>query len=92
VFETDSLGFPLGSSLQDLLSRRDSIDSVSSSNPGTHSSSRGDRESAAKLAHMAELLNESEAQVTRLMEQEKVLKEEIRSMDRSGKRANLNIE
>jgi hypothetical protein len=41
---------------------------------------------------MAELLNESEAQVTRLMEQEKVLKEEIRSMDRSGKRANLNIE
>ncbi|KAI9032258.1 hypothetical protein DFJ74DRAFT_328710 [Hyaloraphidium curvatum] len=80
-----------GSSLQDLLSRRDSIDSVTSSTQGPGMSSR-EKEFAAKLAHMAELLNESEAQVTRLMEQEALLKEEIRSMDRADKRANLNIE
>lgn len=86
-----SPSFLLGSSLQDLLSRRDSIDSVSSSNQGALAPTK-EKEFAAKLAHMAELLNESEAQVTRLMEQEKVLKEEIRVMDRSGKRANLNIE
>ncbi|KXS19742.1 hypothetical protein M427DRAFT_428667 [Gonapodya prolifera JEL478] len=41
---------------------------------------------------MAELLNESEARVHLLLEQERVLKEEIRKVDRVDRRQNLNIE
>lgn len=80
-----------GSSLQDLLVRRDSLDSASSSGYAGVSAAK-EKEFAAKLSHMAELLNESEEQITRLLEQERVLKEEIRNLDRSGKRANMNIE
>ncbi|CAG8561778.1 5236_t:CDS:10, partial [Diversispora eburnea] len=47
---------------------------------------------ALKLQHMAEMLNESEVHVQRLMEQEKILKEEIRKLDRLEKRQDLNIE
>ncbi|CAG8662719.1 11796_t:CDS:10, partial [Ambispora gerdemannii] len=51
-----------------------------------------EKEFTFKLQHMAELLNESEAQVKRLEEQEKVLKEEIRKMDRLEKRQDLSVE
>ncbi|KAG9299887.1 hypothetical protein G9A89_005416 [Geosiphon pyriformis] len=51
-----------------------------------------EKEFTFKMQHMGELLNESEAQVKRLEEQEKVLKEEIRKMDRLEKRQDLNVE
>jgi len=45
-----------------------------------------------KLQHLAELVNESESNVVRLTQQEKVLKEEIRKLDSFEKRQNLSIE
>jgi len=55
-------------------------------------SSWKEKEYQLKLEHMAELLNEAEVQVQRMMDQEKILKEEIRKIDRSEKRKDLNIE
>nr|CAG8477373.1 148_t:CDS:10 [Entrophospora candida] len=45
-----------------------------------------------KLHHMAELLNESESTVQRLMEQERLLKDELRKLDRLEKRQDLSVE
>ncbi|CAG8465263.1 16599_t:CDS:10 [Rhizophagus irregularis] len=51
-----------------------------------------DKDNTFKLQHMAEMLNESEAQVQKLLDQEKILKEEIRKLDRLEKRQNLSVE
>ncbi|KAF9585703.1 hypothetical protein BGW38_001150 [Lunasporangiospora selenospora] len=51
-----------------------------------------EREYQIKLQHLTELLNESEAGHQRLLDQEKVLKEEIRSLDRAERRQNLNVD
>ena len=56
------------------------------------SSQEREKEQALKIQHLAELLNDSEATVKRLEEQEKVLKEEIRRMDRMEKRQDMSIE
>ncbi|KAF9976728.1 GRIP and coiled-coil domain-containing protein 2 [Actinomortierella ambigua] len=51
-----------------------------------------EREYLLKLQQLTELLNESEANNQRLLDQEKVLKEEIRSLDRSERRQNLSVD
>ncbi|KAG0282457.1 hypothetical protein BGZ96_000464 [Linnemannia gamsii] len=55
-------------------------------------SSAREREYQIKLQHLAELLNESEANHQRLLDQEKVLKEEIRNLDRAERRQNLSVD
>ncbi|CAG8465794.1 15152_t:CDS:10 [Funneliformis mosseae] len=51
-----------------------------------------DKDNLLKLQHMAEMLNDSEAHVQRLLEQEKILKEELRKLDRLEKRQDLSVE
>ncbi|CAI2168385.1 8364_t:CDS:10 [Funneliformis geosporum] len=51
-----------------------------------------DKDNLLKLHHMAEMLNDSEAHVQRLLEQEKILKEELRKLDRLEKRQDLSVE
>ncbi|CAG8776116.1 4635_t:CDS:2, partial [Dentiscutata heterogama] len=77
-------------SLSDLLS--DTEGRISMVSTSALESSDKERDYIMKLKHMAEMLNESEYQVQKLMEQEKFLKEEIRKLDRSEKRQNLNVE
>ncbi|KAF9911949.1 hypothetical protein EC991_001396 [Linnemannia zychae] len=55
-------------------------------------SSAREREYQIKLQHLTELLNESEANHQRLLDQEKVLKEEIRNLDRAERRQNLSVD
>ncbi|RUS19612.1 hypothetical protein BC937DRAFT_87201 [Endogone sp. FLAS-F59071] len=55
-------------------------------------SAEKEKDYTMKLQHLAELLNESESNVVRLRQQEKVLKEEIRNLDSFDKRQNLSIE
>ncbi|KAG0056539.1 hypothetical protein BGZ83_004562 [Gryganskiella cystojenkinii] len=51
-----------------------------------------EKEYQVKLQHLTELLNESEANHQRLLDQEKVLKEEIRNLDRAERRQNLSVD
>ncbi|CAG8483646.1 6807_t:CDS:10 [Cetraspora pellucida] len=74
-------------SLSDLLSDTEGRISTSALE-----SSDKEKDYVMKLKHMAEMLNESESQVQKLIEQEKFLKEEIRKLDRLEKRQNLNVE
>ncbi|CAG8565742.1 717_t:CDS:10, partial [Ambispora leptoticha] len=78
--------------LSDLLVDVDNSKRLKDKAPITALSLDREKEFTFKLQHMAELLNESEAQVKRLEEQEKVLKEEIRKMDRLEKRQDLSVE
>ncbi|KAF8935186.1 hypothetical protein BGZ58_005179 [Dissophora ornata] len=62
-------------------------------------SSAKEREYQVKLQHLTELLNESEANHQRLLDQEKacslmlrVLKEEVRNLDRAERRQNLSVD
>ncbi|KAK3843207.1 MAG: hypothetical protein J3R72DRAFT_112645 [Linnemannia gamsii] len=55
-------------------------------------SSAREREYQIKLQHLTELLNESEGNHQRLLDQEKVLKEEIRNLDRAERRQNLSVD
>ncbi|CAG8494919.1 19361_t:CDS:10 [Dentiscutata erythropus] len=77
-------------SLSDLLS--DTEGRISMVSTSALESSDKEKDYIMKLKHMAEMLNESEYQVQKLMEQEKFLKEEIRKLDRTEKRQNLNVE
>ncbi|KAF0548404.1 grip and coiled-coil domain-containing protein 2 [Gigaspora margarita] len=77
-------------SLSDLLS--DTEGRISMVSTSSLESSDKEKDYIMKLKHMAEMLNESEYQVQKLTEQEKFLKEEIRKLDRTEKRQNLNVE
>ncbi|KAF9574802.1 hypothetical protein EC968_005280 [Mortierella alpina] len=55
-------------------------------------SSTKEKEYQVKLQHLTELLNESEANHQRLLDQEKLLKEEIRNQDRAERRQNLSVD
>ncbi|CAG8768223.1 29225_t:CDS:2, partial [Racocetra persica] len=77
-------------SLSDLLSDMEGRTSMVS-NSALESADK-EKDYIMKLKHMAEMLNESESQVQKLLEQEKFLKEEIRKLDRLEKRQNLNVE
>ncbi|CAG8510248.1 3959_t:CDS:10, partial [Acaulospora colombiana] len=76
-------------SLSDLLADAGERTTIVSS---TLNMSDREQDYALKLHHMAEMLNESEAHVQRLIEQEKILKEELRKLDRLEKRQDLNVE
>ncbi|RUS27544.1 LOW QUALITY PROTEIN: hypothetical protein BC938DRAFT_483086 [Jimgerdemannia flammicorona] len=78
-------------SLSDLLSGSGSGGQDDQSSSSTLNAEK-EKEYMMKLRHLAELLNESEANVVRLTQQEKVLKEEIRKLDTFDKRQNLSIE
>ncbi|CAG8512310.1 8283_t:CDS:2 [Paraglomus brasilianum] len=67
-------------------------DLLSDTEPKLASSQEREKEQALKIQHLAELLNDSEATGKRLEEQEKLLKEEIRRMDRMEKRQDMSIE
>ncbi|KAG0230308.1 GRIP and coiled-coil domain-containing protein 2 [Actinomortierella wolfii] len=91
---------PVYASLSDLLAARPLVDrSPFLDNNGTLGTkgastltSAKEREYQLKLQQLTELLNESEANNQRLLDQEKVLKEEIRNLDRSEKRQNLSVD
>ncbi|KAF9214235.1 hypothetical protein BGZ59_004091 [Podila verticillata] len=51
-----------------------------------------EKEYQTKLQHLTDLLNESEANHQRLLDQAKVLKEEIRNLDRAERRQNLSVD
>ncbi|CAG8623178.1 4853_t:CDS:10, partial [Racocetra fulgida] len=74
-------------SLSDLLSDMEGRTSMVSTS--ALESADKEKDYIMKLKHMAEMLNESESQVQKLLEQEK---EEIRKLDRLEKRQNLNVE
>ncbi|KAF9953526.1 hypothetical protein BGZ65_004620, partial [Modicella reniformis] len=89
---------PVYSTLADLLAAKPLVERspFSDTNVGlgvsTPLSSTKEKEYQIKLQHLTELLNESEANHQRLLEQEKVLKEEIRNLDRAERRQNLNVD
>jgi ElaB/YqjD/DUF883 family membrane-anchored ribosome-binding protein len=86
-------------SFADLLGRSSSIDLTSSitslNSPGGGSgrtllaNSMKEKELALKFEHVSELLTEAEEQIQKLINQEKLLKEEIRRYERMGKMENL---
>ncbi|KAF9428767.1 hypothetical protein BGZ94_001134 [Podila epigama] len=51
-----------------------------------------EKEYQIKLQHLTDLLNESEENHQKLLDQAKVLKEEIRNLDRAEKRQNLSVD
>ncbi|KAF9166603.1 hypothetical protein DFQ26_007417 [Actinomortierella ambigua] len=91
---------PVYASLSDLLAARPLVDrspfldnsgALNTKGAGAPMPAK-EREYQLKLQQLTELLNESEANNQRLLDQEKVLKEEIRSLDRSEKRQNLSVD
>ncbi|KAI1319295.1 hypothetical protein EDD11_004432 [Mortierella claussenii] len=89
---------PVYSTLSDLLAAKPLVDRspFGDTNVGlgmtTALSTAKEREYQVKLQHLTELLNESEANHQRLLDQEKVLKEEIRNLDRAERRQNLSVD
>ncbi|GJJ77895.1 hypothetical protein EMPS_10254 [Entomortierella parvispora] len=92
---------PVYSTLSDLLASKPLVERSpfggdNGSNVGLGSTSpltsSKEKEYQVKLQHLSELLNESEANHQRLLDQEKVLKEEIRSLDRAERRQNLSVD
>ncbi|KAF9951545.1 hypothetical protein BGZ72_006965 [Mortierella alpina] len=86
------------STLSDLLAAKPLVDrspfSEPNAGPAVHAplSSTKEKEYQVKLQHLTELLNESEANHQRLLDQEKLLKEEIRNQDRAERRQNLSVD
>ncbi|KAF9920286.1 hypothetical protein FBU30_009905 [Linnemannia zychae] len=88
---------PVYSTLSDLLAAKPLVErspfgDTHTPSSATPLSSTKEREYQIKLQHLTELLNESEANHQRLLDQEKVLKEEIRNLDRAEKRQNLSVD
>ncbi|KAF9174945.1 hypothetical protein BGX21_000034 [Mortierella sp. AD011] len=89
---------PVYSTLSDLLAAKPLVERLpfgdTNANHGATVtlSSAKEKEYQTKLSHLTELLNESEANHQRLLEQEKVLKEEIRNLDRAERRQNLSVD
>ncbi|KAF9208659.1 hypothetical protein BGZ49_008037 [Haplosporangium sp. Z 27] len=89
---------PIYSTLSDLLATKPMVERTpfgdTNANHGVAAvlSAAKEKEYQAKLSHLSELLNESEANHQRLLEQEKVLKEEIRNLDRAERRQNLSVD
>ncbi|KAG0212037.1 hypothetical protein BGX28_006935 [Mortierella sp. GBA30] len=89
---------PVYSTLSDLLAAKPLVDRSPFSEPNlglgvtASLSSAKEKEYQVKLQHLTELLNESEANHQRLLDQEKLLKEEIRNLDRAERRQNLSVD
>ncbi|KAF9344689.1 hypothetical protein BGX26_004027 [Mortierella sp. AD094] len=89
---------PVYSTLSDLLAAKPLVERSpfgdTNANHGVTAilSAAKEKEYQVKLSHLTELLNESEANHQRLLEQEKVLKEEIRNLDRAERRQNLSVD
>ncbi|KAF9939252.1 hypothetical protein BGZ67_009742 [Mortierella alpina] len=90
---------PVYSTLSDLLAAKPLVDRSPFSEPNAGPavinaplSSTKEKEYQVKLQHLTELLNESEANHQRLLDQEKLLKEEIRNQDRAERRQNLSVD
>ncbi|KAF9437654.1 hypothetical protein BGZ76_011768 [Entomortierella beljakovae] len=89
---------PIYSTLSELLASKPLVDrSPFGDSSSTHGgpialSSSKEKEYQVKLQHLTELLNESESNHQRLLDQEKVLKEEIRNLDRAERRQNLSVD
>ncbi|KAF9196475.1 hypothetical protein BGZ50_000095 [Haplosporangium sp. Z 11] len=87
---------PVYSTLSDLLAAKPLVDrspfgDVNASLAATAAlSSAKEREYQVKLGHLTELLNESEANHQRLLDQEKA--KEIRNLDRAERRQNLSVD
>ncbi|KAG0306656.1 hypothetical protein BGZ98_001958 [Dissophora globulifera] len=79
------------STLSDLLATKPLVERSPFSESSVVSSAK-EKEYQTKLQHLTELLNESEANHQRLLDQEKVLKEEIRNLDRAERRQNLSVD
>ncbi|KAF9114830.1 hypothetical protein BGX27_009667 [Mortierella sp. AM989] len=89
---------PIYSTLSDLLATKPLVErspfGESNVNHGAAATltAAKEKEYQVKLSHLTELLNESEANHQRLLDQEKVLKEEIRNLDRAERRQNLSVD
>jgi len=83
-----SLPFERQRSLEDLLGDQQSIHSFDASSERTTAAPKDETNSTVvKLRHLSDLLSESEANNSRLSEQIKLLKDEIRRLERNNERS-----